>query len=256
MLFSLVLAVAVSTGSILPAQENVPPKEVPSIMRAVPVVTDVFGPVDERPVRKSLFERTLSKISCESFTLERNTEDRILQKSEIVQEIFSLLKEHNVVLPPDTAIIRFQDIDETDAFFESAQALTALGVLQARGGVFGESGVLHFELDRMLSRAFDQRECGFTPNTDMDGDGVRNTEDVCPFVPGTEKGCPVLPSRRTEKALGGVSRVRLFVPKEAESLGYSFHELTDIQFGDWFRAALKNPRTGKNLSESPPIPVK
>jgi len=227
-------------------------KSVPQVV----VLEDAFGPLDERSVTKSLFERALSKNSCEPFLLHTVSEERVLQKSEIVQEIYILLETNGAVFPPDTAMIRFKDIDEQDDFFLSAQALTALGVLQVVGGTFGEETLRSFELERMLGRAFVLGECGFLPNEDIDGDGILNEEDSCINVPGTLKGRPIIPERLATKLGGAVSRVNLFAPSTAELLGFSFHELTDIQLGDLFRAVLRSPRTGKNLSESTPIQVR
>jgi hypothetical protein len=51
------------------------------------------------------------------------------------------------------------------------------------------------------------------------------------------------------------STIEITVPSWTESLGFRVREKTEIKVGDLIRAVVKNPQTGKNISESNVIDV-
>jgi len=254
-LFFSVAFAAVSAGSVN-VSEVALPKSVGVVVskKQVLAIPSVFGPVDERSVTKDIFERAIKKFSCDSFTPKYISNKKEIQKSDIAREIFEILKSKNGAFPVETATIRFRDMETKDASFPAAQAMVALGIMPAEDGNFQDRAVKSFELERMLARAF-QAGCGLIPNDDPDNDKVLGDNDQCPLVPGGSDGCPEMSFRPRKETSGDLLRPYLRVPVSAESDGFLFHEQTDIQEGDLFRAVIRSLKTGENLSESAPIEV-
>lgn len=215
----------------------------------------VFGPVDERVVTAPILKKTFEKFSCEQYEFKHVSDGKEMKKSDITQEIFDVLKSKNVVFPADTATMRFRDMDEKNGAFEAAQGLAALGVMPVDEGQFADGQIKSFELNRLMEQAFSS-ECGFIPNSDPDRDQIQGEDDLCPTIPGDKNGCPETVFRPRTETAGDDSRVKLRVSLSAETNGFLFQEKTDIQEGDLFRAVIRSPKTGENLSESAVLEVK
>jgi hypothetical protein len=226
-----------------------------AISKEVAKLSASFGPLDERPVTKDIFERALMKFSCEPLPLKYASGTGEIKKSDLAREIFEILQSKDVLPAADTATIRFRDMDKNDDAFEAAQGAVSLGIVSPSNGNFEDRAVRSFELDRMLARAF-APGCGLVPNDDPDNDKVKGEVDDCPLVPGSVNGCPDVSFRPKKEASISPLRPYLRVPLSAESDGFLFQEMTDIQEGDLFRAVIRSPKTGENLSESAPIEVK
>jgi len=211
-----------------------------------------FNP--EKFITLEILENALSKTQCKKYSLKNQPKNIFLHKSEIIIELYEILKQKNTEFPFDKNFIYFRDIPTNSPYLEAAQALTSLDILKNNNGFFGtpdepDPFVTQIELLELLSKTFDFN-CGL--NLDFDNDGIKNSDDFCPQIPAknSSNGCPKIPKKNFSKKHTGIP---VFLNLQNN---FKYKQLTEIKLHDEIFGAIYDPKTKKIFSKSNKLKVK